>query len=159
MANLQEVEQLAKDLMRQHNLNAWTFKWVNTLKSFGHCNETNKYIALSRHFIKINSIQRIKDTILHEIAHAIVGTNQNHNWLWVKTAKAIGCSGRKSYTSENTNRPVHKYKFLGVCPNCKYKLYRVRQTQKMLLISCGDCCDKYNHGNYSDKYKFNWRPL
>jgi hypothetical protein len=42
---------------------------------------------------KIVKRSEILDTILHEIAHALVGHKEAHGPVWVAKAKEIGCSG------------------------------------------------------------------
>jgi hypothetical protein len=36
---------------------------------------------------------RFRNTVLHELAHVIVGVRNRHNVLWRRCAKAIGCTG------------------------------------------------------------------
>ena len=50
-----------------------------------------KKISFSRNFIKNSSKEDIQDTILHEIAHAIVGPKHGHDKVWKAMASKLGC--------------------------------------------------------------------
>ena len=47
------------------------------------------------------SKEQIRDTVLHEIAHAIAGREAGHGPLWKVTARRIGATPRaKAYESQ-----------------------------------------------------------
>jgi predicted SprT family Zn-dependent metalloprotease len=90
---LLEAEDLALELMGQHGLSDWKFDWHNRKRALGTCNQTKKTIFLSKTFVPELEISQVKNTILHEIAHAIVGVRQGHNHIWKRKAIEIGCTG------------------------------------------------------------------
>ena len=67
-------------------------------KRFGQCDRTTKTISLSKELTRINDISKVKDTILHEIAHALTKGGHNREWkLMVKIKKIIHqvwCEGK-----------------------------------------------------------------
>jgi predicted SprT family Zn-dependent metalloprotease len=54
-------------------------------------------ISLSYEFTKHVSDEEIRDTILHEIAHALVGKAHNHDEVWRAKALEMGCTGRRCH--------------------------------------------------------------
>ena len=66
------AQQLAHDLMRLHNLPPeWSFKLDRSKVCFGKCYYSKKQISLSRYLVELNDEEEVRDTILHEIAHAL----------------------------------------------------------------------------------------
>ena len=73
--DLSVAEKLAISLMDRHGLldKGWHFKYDNAVKRFGVCMFRPKVIGLSSKLTLLNDREKVKDTILHEIAHAIAG--------------------------------------------------------------------------------------
>jgi predicted SprT family Zn-dependent metalloprotease len=87
----------ARLLLEQHHLNRWSFQFDNGRKRAGCCQYATQVISLSYAFAKQASQEEITDTILHEIAHALVGKAHNHDEVWRTKAREIGCSGRRCH--------------------------------------------------------------
>ena len=86
----------------------------------------------------------MRETILHEIAHALAPRGAGHGPVWRALAQSIGCNGSRCYGSE-VAQP--KPKFRGTCPGCNRVIYRHRRT----AIACGKCAPTYNA-----KFAFIW---
>lgn len=69
---LEDAKILAELWIEHHNLVGWSFEFDNAQKRFGCCNFNKKRITLSRILTTLNSEAEVEDTILHEIAHALV---------------------------------------------------------------------------------------
>ena len=65
----------------------------------GLCIYKDKAIVLNAHHIDIHPDAEVINTILHEVAHAIVGPGYGHNDVWATKAREIGC--------DNTNPCSH----------------------------------------------------
>ena len=119
---------LANHLMEHHELKSkgWRFAFDDSLKHFGCCNYTKKVIFLSKPMVLTITEEKTKDTILHEIAHAIVGHEHHHDEVWKKFAISIGCNGErcgnleKESISETRLEKFNKlkYKYTYTCPSC-----------------------------------------
>ncbi|MEX2672648.1 MAG: SprT-like domain-containing protein [Phycisphaeraceae bacterium] len=98
------AQQLALDLMDRHGLreSGWRFAWGHGKRLLGSAQvrravhrptgriiET-KTLRLSRHLVRLNDDFEVRDTILHEIAHAIAGVENGHNHIWRKVCREIG---------------------------------------------------------------------
>jgi SprT-like family len=88
--DLAEAEKLAKGLMQQHGLSGWEFKWDRAKKRLGCCNYTRKRISLSAFQTRVRGEMEVKDTILHEIAHALLPPRSGHGKLWKAKCVEIG---------------------------------------------------------------------
>lgn len=86
---LVEIETLARKLMKKHGVAHFKFEFYRGRGgTLGLC--TRDTIKLSiQHCLEDYDIE-IKDTILHEIAHAIVGIENMHNKVWKEKAKELG---------------------------------------------------------------------
>ena len=60
------------------------------------CKEKEKVIQLGRHHAVNDLPVQVTDTILHEIAHALVGTAARHGPDWRKAALSIGATPQAS---------------------------------------------------------------
>lgn len=93
---LLDARTMALDLMAQHKLTGrWRFQFDNAKKRCGMCSYRKKTIQLSRFFVRLNDEATVRNTILHEIAHALTGPGHGHDWTWKRQAKAIGCTGER----------------------------------------------------------------
>ena len=130
---LAQARKLANDLMRLHKVPAaWSFHFDHSKVRFGKCNYTKKEVSLSQHLVQLNSEAEVRDTILHEIAHALAPRGAGHGPVWRSVARSIGCNAQRCY-GEEVVRPAPKYK--GVCPGCERVIHRHRRT----VIACGKC--------------------
>lgn len=133
--NLVEAQKLAVDLMKQHGLDTWRFEFDRAKRRFGCCNHTYRRISLSADLVRINEVEKVRDTILHEIAHALVGHKHGHNAVWQRKAIEIGCNGERCYSSEDTEIVAGKY--IATCPKCNHVHTKHRRPKK--VSSCGKC--------------------
>ena len=107
---LKQAQELAKDLMRLHRLPPdWSFTFDRSKVRFGKCNYRRKQISLSTFLVELNGEDEVRDTILHEIAHALAPRGAGHGPVWKSLALSIGCNGRRCFGQEVV-RPAPKYR-------------------------------------------------
>ena len=154
---LRKIETIAREMMDEHFLYDYKFEWMNSVRTFGNCNGYRKIIRLSIPLTKYETNnERIINTILHEIAHAIdynTRGRSGHDATWKRIAKSIGCSGERCSSSSGVDKSKFM-KWVVKCTSCDSTHYRARNTKK--VSACSKCCNKHNNGNYSDDYKFKW---
>lgn len=97
---MKAVYALALGLMREHELNKWEFKFDQSTRRAGCCTYHDKCISISFDLARNASDEDIRDTLLHEIAHALVGKKHGHNVVWKEKAREIGCSGDRCHRLE-----------------------------------------------------------
>ena len=71
---------------------------------------------MSEPLIKINTIERCRETLLHEIAHALAGHDAGHGPVWVATARRIGLTNPARCCGEDVTRAPAPYE--GFCEHC-----------------------------------------
>lgn len=149
---LNEARDLAIELMNQHGIieNGWRFEFDNAKRRFGCCKYSSRRITLSVHLTELNDVSRVKNTILHEIAHALC-PRQGHNHIWIMKAIEIGCDGNRCYSSSEVE--TIKGNYTATCFNCQ-KTYNRFKKQKYEQ-SCGKC----SGGKYNPTYKLNWEKV
>lgn len=127
---------LANHLMEEHHLlvDGWRFEFDNARRRFGLTSFQSKTISLSQFLTAVNSYEKVKNTILHEIAHALVGKGVGHSSEWRATAFSIGCDGKRCYGSETISlaRP-----YQAVCSKCgDLEIRRFKRREGMIHNGC-----------------------
>lgn len=103
----------------------------------GVCKHGLKRIEFSKHFLN-SPWEEVTDTILHEIAHALVGPKQGHNHVWRAKCVEIGANPRRTAGVEavNQSRPNFRWK----CPNCGWYTDRYRIKRHLIdNVICPKC--------------------
>lgn len=146
---LSRAKQLAVELMDKHKLLdlGWHFMFDNAKRRLGCCKYRYKLITLSKPIVLVNDERIIINTILHEIAHALVGAGHGHDEVWRRKAIEIGCNGNRC-CSDNVNV---EGKYVAVCDGCNTRHYIHRAKKRN--VSCGKC----SGGRYNEKFKLIFR--
>jgi predicted SprT family Zn-dependent metalloprotease len=100
LRRIESIQNQALGLMARHGLHGWRFKFDHSTRRAGCCSYYNRTISISFDLAGTGSDADIRDTILHEIAHALVGKRHNHDDVWKAMAKAIGCNGERTHQLE-----------------------------------------------------------
>jgi predicted SprT family Zn-dependent metalloprotease len=132
---LHEVRRLALQLMETHGLHNWSFAYNRRKRSLGLCVYERRAIELSRYFVERNEHAEVLDTILHEIAHALVGPGHAHDAVWKRKCREIGARPARCGDAE---MPAGRWK--ACCGSCGQTFERHRKPQGMrgwFCIGCG----------------------
>ncbi len=131
------IETQALRLLEIHGLaeRGWSFRFDRAKRRAGCCHYLKKRISLSRFFCSSASEWEITNTLLHEIAHALVGSEHNHDSVWLKKAREIGCDGKVTH-GYTFSRPRYR---LGCSRGC-WQVSRHRINHRWLhKTRCGTC--------------------
>lgn len=145
--DLKRAEQLANELITKHGIDqkGYIFNWSRAKKAAGYCDYRVRQIQLSKPLTELAEEVDVTDTILHEIAHAIAGPGNGHNWKWKQIARSIGCNGYRCYNDRSkpsTYKAAKELaKYIGVCPN-GHESFRHRLPKHK--VSCGKCSNRFN---------------
>jgi hypothetical protein len=87
-----DAQQTCDKKLRDYGLyqKGWRTCFDKNEKSLALCHHQEKRIQLSLLFLNGASEVELMNTILHEVAHALVGPGQGHNNVWVNKAREIG---------------------------------------------------------------------
>jgi predicted SprT family Zn-dependent metalloprotease len=142
---LMAAHRLASDLLAEHRLRDWTFRFDNARARFGACRYSSRQITLSRHLTRLCSEEEVRNTLLHEIAHALVGRAHGHDEVWRRTALAIGSDGKR--TDDGPDGVA--YAWTGRCP-AGHVVRRHRRPSR--VMSCSTC----SPGRFDHRAIFEW---
>lgn len=112
-------------LIQHHGLRGWTFGWNRRKTAMGLCRYEEKRIELSAYFVARNSVAEIHDTLLHEIAHAIVGPTHGHDEVWQAKCQEIGGVPRRCGQAD-----MPKGRYQAKCPGCAKMFHRHRRPRR-----------------------------
>lgn len=144
---LQEAENNARYLMGKHQLKGWVFKWNTSKRAFGMCDHVKRILSLSESLTRLNNDKDVTDTILHEIAHALLPINCNHGKRWKDKCIEIGAKPERCYDKRIIKAD---YKYIYHCESCtKEHPYFKKPTRQ---VACGSCCNAYNSGKWSPRF-------
>ena len=124
---------LARALAAEHGLHDWSVTLDRAKTRAGACRFAHRQISLSAPLTRLHTEAEVRDTILHEIAHAHVGPRHGHDEVWRATAVRIGCSGERCVSPD---APRVEGAWLGTCP-AGHTRHRHRRPQRPQ--SCAVC--------------------
>lgn len=135
--DLESGKKLALSLMGNHQLSDWGFEWNNKKRGLGVCDYTNKTIRLSRYFVGANTRFFVKHVVLHEIAHALVGSINGHNKIFKQKCKEIGAKFDKCSVKAKISDKVYNWE--AKCSGCGMSHKRIKRPISYIGYSCGAC--------------------
>jgi len=120
---------LATALIAQHGLVGWSFRVDSAKTRRGCCDYRKRTISVSRHLLPLDEAG-IRNTLLHEIAHALVGPRHNHDDVWRAKARSIGCTGDRCGASMGVEP-----RFTAECGRCR-RVYRRHRRPRHSACPC-----------------------
>jgi predicted SprT family Zn-dependent metalloprotease len=129
-----KVRKMALDLLASHDLPDWSFAFNRRKQAMGLCVYHRRTIELSVYFGK-RSHDEILDTILHEIAHALVGPGHGHGAVWER--KCIEIGAKPIRCAANADMP--KGRWLSHCNGCGNQFHRHRKPKRVKGWFCKGC--------------------
>lgn len=140
--DLNKASWMAKQLMKEHGIGDWGFRFAKSVNNLGFCSYGRREIALSVSHTALGSEERVRNTILHEIAHALVGPHHDHDNTWRSKALEIGCDGQRCSTVKPEERVEKRYIIVcSVHGTVGQKSMHVRGARPK---SCGRCSPTFN---------------
>ena len=140
-ATLAEIEALADNLLRTHELTSglgpgWRFHFEPTANRAGVCRHRTRTIAIAVSYALRADRHDIRDTLLHEIAHAIVGPTHHHDRVWKAKARENRLLDRALHHASRT-APAAGF---ARCATCSRTWVRHRLTARLRRgVRCGRC--------------------
>lgn len=135
-AGIDRVRDLAEALMRQHGLVDWTFEFDRAKARLGCCRHGARKITIAEFYARNNPIEHVRDTILHEIAHALCDPQEGHGPAWRAKAAAVGALPERCAPAVGLQQATRRWK--GTCRSCGTFWLRHRRDK----LSCSECTDR-----------------
>ena len=132
-------------LLREHGLDDWTIVADRAKTRAGVCRFAKRQIGISAPITALHDESEVLDTILHEIAHALVGPQHGHDAVWRAKALQIGCSGERCVSTDSARVPGD---WVGRCAAGHEK---TRHRAPTRLMSCGECSRRFE-----PRHLFTW---
>lgn len=132
---LPDAQRLTLSLMHDHGLRGWVFAFNRRKRCLGLCRHHEKQIELSIFYISANDEESVRDTILHEIAHALAGPAAGHGPKW--KAKCVQIGAKPERLDRVAAMPVGRWK--AVCPACRKQYTRHRKPMRNRRYICRAC--------------------
>lgn len=122
---LEYAQQMAFWLLDEHGLSNWKFEFDNAKRRFGCCHYRTRTITMSRHLVRLNDRERVLNTLLHEVAHALT-PGDGHGKQWKAKHIELGGDGLRCY-GDDTEQPEAPLSL--VCVSCDLRWPRHRKTR------------------------------
>ncbi|HSV14163.1 MAG TPA: SprT-like domain-containing protein [Tepidisphaeraceae bacterium] len=140
--NLYEAAHLARELLKWHGLHDWQFAFDHARRRFGRCDYTHRRITLSRSLTFLNPVDEVRDTILHEIAHALT-PGAKHGPRWRAKCRQIGARPVRCFTEAGVVTPPRgPARYAIGCPACNWWAERRRRPPRGRKYVCVRCRGK-----------------
>jgi len=134
--DVHEAEGLARDLLAHFPLKNWHFGWNRRKRSLGLCRYRDKTMELSVHFVLANSLEQVRETILHEIAHALAGEKAGHGPVWKMMCLRVGCKPERCDKGEAV---MPRGRWQARCLACGKEYWRHRRPSRRARYWCRAC--------------------
>lgn len=132
------IVQLAREMLRRNGLDisGWVFRFNRRTVHLALCTP-KKTIELSQYLIGFPH-RIIKELLLHEIAHALVGIAEGHGLRWKQKCVDLGIEPKVTYRIDMIFPP----KYSSSCKICYSRYTRQGKPREGILYFCSRCESK-----------------
>lgn len=108
---LEAAEKMIIRLMTKHGLieQGWSWKLDRGITRLGVTIHSRKHIGISANMVDLSPAEYVKETILHEIAHALSHPSAGHGASWQRLVERIGGSSARlsdnPYVAPTNSKP------------------------------------------------------
>jgi predicted SprT family Zn-dependent metalloprotease len=120
--------------MAWHGLHGWTFAFNRRKRDMGLCRYAARAIELSVYLVERNGPDEVRDTVLHEIAHALVGPGHGHDAVWQRKCLEVGARPERCGQADMPAGRWHAH-----CGGCGAAFHRHRRPRRLGGWFCRAC--------------------
>ncbi|MBS43058.1 MAG: sprT domain-containing protein [Nocardioides sp.] len=131
--DLRDAFAMAEDLVEHHCPPGWSVQYDAARRRAGVCRFRDRVIGLSAPLTALHDESEVRDTVLHEIAHALAGPRHGHDEVWREVAQRIGSTGERCVPAD---APRVEAPWIGVCAQ-GHTAERFRRPER--VMSCARC--------------------
>jgi predicted SprT family Zn-dependent metalloprotease len=147
--NLGEAQVLAKEMINKY-VPEYGFAWINHKRVNGRCSYRTKTIELSRPLTELRTKEAVRQTIMHEIAHAM-WPKEGHRGMWRVQMRRFGYEPERCSSDDVDKSSISNWKAL--CVSCGKAYFMIRKPRQRK--ACGVCCN----GKFNTKYELTYKPI
>ncbi len=151
LMDLNDAAAMGGRLLDEHGLHDWRLVFDRAKRRAGVCRWARKEIGLSAPLTSVHPEAEVRDTVLHEIAHALVGPKHGHDAVWRATAKRIGCTGQRCSSQD---APSIDGDWVGLC-DAGHRITRHRRPERP--TACRQCAPRFDPAHLFS-WTFRGRP-
>lgn len=152
---LNRATEIATSLMSIHGLSDWLFRLNKSKRCLGVCKAGERTIELSTAYVFQNSEEHVRDTILHEIAHALVGIQHGHDHVWKEMCVILGCLPK---ACDNT-AVLPEGSWQARCSSCLTSFTRHRRPDSLSGMYCRKCGPERGRLLFKNLRKGNFKQI
>ena len=130
---LERALALGRELLDRHGLGEWSVELDRAKRRAGCCRYAERRITISRHLTVLHDEVEVEETLLHEIAHALVGPRHGHDAVWRRTAQELGATGERCLSEDS---PAVETPWVGTCPAGHITGRHRRPTRPVSCVRC-----------------------
>jgi len=149
--DLGAAHEMGTELLARHGLVGWTVTFDDAKRRAGVCRYGERVIGLSAPLTRLSAPEAVRDTLLHEVAHALAGPEHAHDAVWAATAAAIGGTAQRCLPED---APRVTAPWLGVCP-AGHTHERHRRPER--VAACATCSSAFSVDHLLE-WTFHGRP-
>lgn len=132
--DLYDADRAAHMLVSHHLAGqGWRIQWNNSRSAAGRTKYASKVLEFSSLITRHVSNEEFIDTVLHEIAHALM-PGAKHGPAWAAKYREIGGTGGRTWSDKAVEAAVSKWRL--TCQNCGHITYRNRLTRNYHEKGC-----------------------
>jgi predicted SprT family Zn-dependent metalloprotease len=132
--DLAVVRAYALSVLKTFGLADWRFRYNRRVRSLGLCRFGPRTIELSAHLVRRNGPEEIRETLLHEVAHALAGPGHNHVAVWRAKCAQVGCRPERCGAAD---MPPGRWR--ADCAACRAVFHRHRRPRPLSGWFCRGC--------------------
>jgi predicted SprT family Zn-dependent metalloprotease len=137
--NPADAKRIAEELIAQHlPTQGYRFAFDRAKRRLGCCHYDKRLITLSRPLTLLNDEAQMRDTILHEIAHALT-PHAGHGPMWQAAGRRIGARPQRAASHDEVEMP--EYPFALRCEGCGGEYPRYRRPRANYV--CRPCWERH----------------
>jgi predicted SprT family Zn-dependent metalloprotease len=134
---IEDVKTLALELLNLHGLSL-PIRFSRARRVLGCITFRNRVafeLAMSTSYVTTNDEPEVKDLILHEIAHALVGHEHGHDHVWKAKCREIGARPEQ-YAKLSQTKMMHTHEVKCTACGCVYKKLFAKSSKDYSRYTC-----------------------